>query len=151
MRAEPATATHSVILQRALAAPRERIYRAWTEPDTIARWFAPSDDFSVTVHLQELRIGGRFRIEMRHSSGKSHIATGVYRELDPPGRLAFTWRWEEEPDTTDTLVTIELEPLGDRSQLTFRHELFTTEHAADEHNKGWTGCLDRLAALLQTP
>lgn len=151
MIAVPAMATHSVVLHRALDAPRELVYRAFTEPDTLARWFGPSGEFSTTVHIQELRVGGSFRIEMRHSSGKSHIATGAYRELDPPGRLAFTWRWEEEPESIDTLVTIELEARGDRSQLTFRHELFATEQAAHEHNKGWSGCLDRLAALFQTP
>lgn len=150
MMTAPALVTHSVVLHRTLEAPRERVYRAWTDPEALARWFAPSDEFSVTVHHQDLRLGGSFRIEMRHSSGKSHVGLGAYCVIEPPARLAFTWRWEEEPESTDTLVTIDLAPKGEGTELTFRHDLFTTEKAAQDHHQGWSGCLDRLAGLLVT-
>jgi uncharacterized protein YndB with AHSA1/START domain len=138
--------THSLEVRRTIHASPERIYDAWTTADALTRWFAPSSDFTTVVHTVDLRVGGHYRIEMRHRDGSSHIAVGAYRELTRPTRLSFSWRWEGTP-MTDTLVTIELRPSGASTELVLTHSGFTTEHDRNEHTKGWTGCLARIDTL----
>ena len=97
----------SLEVRRRIAAPPEDVYDAWTTPEILTRWFSPTTNHAVIVHLVDARVGGRYRIEMRHTSGKSHIAVGEYREMQRPTRLAFTWRWEGSP-MADSLVTLDL-------------------------------------------
>lgn len=138
---------HSLEIRRTLQAPPERIFDAWTSPEALMQWFAPSTDFTTVVHEVDLRVGGRYRIEMRHKDGSSHIAVGTYRELVRPSRLTFSWRWEGSP-MSDTVVTIEL-TRGDRgTELLLTHSGFATEPERNEHVTGWTGCLARIETLL---
>ena len=139
---------HSLEVRRTLRASRERIYQAWTDPAALSRWFSPTDDYETIVHELDLRIGGSYRIEMRHKSGAQHIATGVYRELAPPDRLAFTWRWAEAASMADSLVTVELIPRGQATEIVLKHELLESADSAREHEKGWVGCLTRLTATF---
>ncbi len=148
MTSTPVPTAHSLEIRRTFEAPRERVYRAWTEPAALARWFAPSEQYSVFVHALDLRVGGAYRIEMRHDSGRSSVVLGTYRALEPPERLVFTWRWEQEPATAETLVTVTLAARAGATELVLRHELFATAAAAGEHDKGWSGCFELLKKAL---
>ncbi len=130
-------------LTRTFAAPREKVFRAWTEAEALKRWFAPSDKYVTRIPVLEARPGGRYRIEME-TEGKVHTVVGTYREVKPAEKLVFTWKWETEPQHGDTLVTIEFFDHGEKTEVVLTHEKFPSEAARDEHNKGWTGCLDRL-------
>lgn len=133
----------SLRLTRTFPAPREKVFQAWTEVEALKRWFAPSDKFVTRIPLLEARPGGRYRIEME-MDGKVHTVVGRYQEFKPPEKLVFTWRWETEPQHGDTVVTIELFDRGGKTELVLTHEKLGSETSRDEHNKGWTGCLDRL-------
>jgi uncharacterized protein YndB with AHSA1/START domain len=139
----------SLEVRRIIPASPSRVYDAWTTPELIAKWFAPSGEFTVIVHKAEARVGGSYRIEMRHANGASHIAIGEYRELTRPTRLVFTWAWEGGR-TADTVVTVEFRPNGQSTEVVLTHTRFATEHERNEHLKGWTGCLDRLHTALST-
>jgi len=78
------------------------------------------------------------------------VATGVYREIDPPSRLVFTWRWEEGegPKEGETVVTVELAERGEDTLLELIHEGFATADARDGHDQGWSSALNRLEASL---
>jgi uncharacterized protein YndB with AHSA1/START domain len=149
MNIRPASAEHTLELRRTLSASRERVFGAWTEAEALARWFAPADQYDVVVHALDLRIGGAFRIEMRHKSGASHFASGTYREIRAPERLVFTWRWEANAAMPDTLVTIELHARGEGTECVLTHRGFASEAEAGEHRKGWIGCLDRLPEAVK--
>lgn len=138
--------THSLEVRRTIEAPPARIFDAWTTPELLTRWFAPSADFTTVVHQSDVRVGGQYRIEMRHKDGASHVAVGTYRELTRPTRLSFSWRWEGTP-MAETVVTIDLMPAGSGTELILTHSGFATEPDRDEHTKGWTGCLARIEAL----
>lgn len=141
------TASHSFEVRRTLAARPEEVYKAWTEAALMTRWFSPTADYTVTVHELDLRVGGAYRIEMRHSDGTQNIAYGVYRTLQPPSRIAFTWRWERNAEMPDTMVEIGLVASGAGTELTLVHRLFDQADMRDHHGQGWSGCLDRLAQL----
>lgn len=139
--------THSLEVRQVVKAAPARVFAAWTRADLLAKWFAPADTFSVVVHAADARVGGRYRIEMVPPQGPSHIAVGEYRELEAPSRLAFTWRWENQPPR-DTLVTVEILPHTSGAEVVLRHSLFLSTDDRDQHRDGWTGCLARLEAAL---
>ncbi len=137
-------------LKRTFAAKRERVFRAWTEPADLRQWFAPSDEYSMPIAEVDLRVGGKYRFGMKPpKTDVPYVAFGTYREVRFPEKLVFTWSWEN-PDANvgETLVTVEFRDLGDSTEVTLTHELFPDEKSRDDHNKGWNGCLDRLAKLL---
>ena len=148
--APPSTRT-ALQITRTFPAPREDVFRAWTDPQAIVKWFAPTDQYVTRVPAFDLREGGAYRIEMRLDD-KVHTVAGVYREIRPPEKLVFTWRWESAPDEGDageTIVTVVLLDLGKRTtELRLTHERFASDAARDEHEKGWTGCLDRLGNFV---
>lgn len=135
-------------LERRIAAPPEKVFAAWTRAEALTRWFSPTQEHAVRVHELDLRVGGRYRIEMCHSSGRASVAFGTYREITPPRRLVFTWMWENENLKQETLVTVTIEPDGAGTRLTLLHEKFTSTEERDKHNEGWTGCLNRLDSAL---
>lgn len=135
-------------VRRAYPASRERVFRAWTDRQALATWFAPTAEYTVVVHDLDVRVGGSFRIEMRHSGGASHVAYGTYREIEPNSRLTFTWRWEEKPAMPETLVTVELIAQGASTELVLTHSLFVDARERDEHRQGWAGCLEHLSSVL---
>jgi uncharacterized protein YndB with AHSA1/START domain len=139
------TAT-SLRLTRLIQADREAVFRAWTDPDEMKKWYCPEGG-TVDAAESELRVGGRYRVAMRMPSGL-HVATGVYRRIDPPSRLVFTWRWEEGegPKEGETLVTLEFYERGEATELVLIHEGFGSTDARDGHEQGWTSALGKLEA-----
>lgn len=136
-------------LTRTFAVPREEVFQAWTDPTVLREWFAPGDDYATPNAEVDLRVGGRYRIQIRSPQGKFHTVVGVYKEITPLEKLVFTWSWQEGgTDVGETLVTVELRERGNSTELVLTHERFPTTETRDDHRKGWTGCLDRLSKAL---
>jgi uncharacterized protein YndB with AHSA1/START domain len=136
-------------IARTYTAPREKVFRAWTDPQALTRWLAPRDGFSTEVLELDLRPGGRYRIDMIEA-GRTHRVAGTYLEVRPPERLVFTWKWEgESAHLEETRVTIELFERGQETELVLTHDRFTDPASRDEHGKGWNGCLDSLGRFLE--
>ena len=141
----PAITLH---LARSFVAPRERVFRVWTDPEALKKWFGPVG-YSTPSAEVDLRVGGQYRLGMRKlPDGDIFYLTGAYREVRPPERLVYTWRWESEPELGETLATVEFRHRGNSTDVVVTHELFPTEKARDDHDKGWNSCLDRLAQAL---
>jgi len=140
-----------LVIERIFDAPREVVWRAWTEPDQMARWLGPRG-FTGEVEKMEARAGGRYRFHLRGPDGIDHWAQGVNREVAAPQRLVYTWTWADakgEPTTAETLVTVTLaEHPGGKTRLTLRQEGFESAAARDEHRLGWNSAFDCLAEYL---
>ena len=134
-------------LKRTFAASREKVFRAWTDPEALKRWWGP-EGFSTPAAEIDLRVGGKYRIAMRSPHGDTYHLVGTYREVRPPEKLVYTWAWEAEPEQGETLVTVEFLDRDDSTEVVLTHELFPSEKVRDEHGKGWTGSLDHLAKTL---
>ena len=134
-------------LERSIAAAPTKVFEAWTRAESLARWFAPSDDFMTVVHVIEPRVGGAYRIEMRPPGGDPNIVAGTFREVTSPSRIVFTWAWDR-PDANESLVTVTISPDGQGSRLVLLHERFANAEERDKHNQGWEGCLARLPQAL---
>ena len=136
----------SLTLKRRLNAPPEKVFAAWTDPAQISKWFGP-DAGPVKRAETDLRTGGRYTVEFRTEDGEDHHVSGIYREVVTNEKLQFTWAWRTMPER-ESLVTVLIKPDGDGSLLTLIHEQFFDEAARDGHNRGWSGCLDKLERLL---
>ena len=137
----------SLSIKRHYAVPVEKVFKAWTDPQALKRWFGPSDDGEILVSETDLKIGGRYRIVMRMASGEQHRVGGVYREIVPNERLVFTWAWESTPER-ESLVTVDLKRAGDGTDMLLKHEQFFDEPARDRHQQGWNAVVERLGRYL---
>lgn len=141
----------NVTVQRRYRASPETLFRLFTEPAMLSRWFSPTEDITTEVVEHDLREGGTYRIGFRFPSGKTNFVTGRFREIAPPHRLVFTWSWEE-PDPHagfETRVVIDLVPRGGETEVLVRHERFPDQETRSRHEGGWNGTLDRLQKLLR--
>ena len=137
---------NKLVVKRLINAPREMVYRAWTEPKLMVQWLSPEDVKCRSVELH-LKVGGAFRIHMVSKKG-DHIAVGKYKQIVPNKRLRFTWEWEKYA-MPHSLMTIDFEDLGKRTRVTLIHEGFPDREDLADHKKGWTSALRKFAGLMK--
>lgn len=146
-----ADAAPSLTLTRVFDAPREAVFKAWTDPVQVAQWKGPRG-VRAEVKQFDARAGGGYRVAMHGTPNGTMVVRGVYREFLPPERLVFTWAWEDGTETQRTghesLVTVTLRAVGGRTELTLTHENFESAESRDNHGYGWTGSLDKLTEFL---
>jgi uncharacterized protein YndB with AHSA1/START domain len=136
-------------LFRNVAPPR--LYAAWTDPQTVARWYGP-EGFVNTIHEMELREGGRYRLTMTAPDGTRHPLSGSYRLLDRPNRIVLSWTWEKDAAGNagrETLVTVTFRAVGSDTEMVLTHEGFASTEEVETHNQGWTGAFNKLAETLR--
>lgn len=133
-------------ITRIFDAPRSLVFRVWSTPEHLARWWGPRD-FTVPSIRSDFRKDGQWRSCMRSPEGVEYWASGVYREIVLQSRLVFTFQWEED-GAIETLVTVTFEDAGTGTRLTFRQAPFRTIDDRDSHAQGWSECLDRLGNHL---
>jgi len=139
--------SHSLKIVRTFEASPEVVYRAWTDPKVMEKWFAPRE-MSTPIAEVDLRVGGKYRVGMKSPDGELYVATGVYQEIVSNEKLVFTWRWENDPSSPETLVTVEFKKSGGDTELVFTHENFATEALAKDHQEGWEGALSKLSKII---
>ena len=139
----------SLTLERHYPVAPEKVWRAWTDPEAVRRWWGPMPGEPVSAAELDVRVGGRFRIVFGGAKGTDHECAGVYREVEPNRKLVFTWHWPNSTPERVSVVTITFKAVDDGTRLVFRHDQFFDEAARDGHKRGWTGALDKLAAYLQ--
>ena len=145
---------------RIFAAPREKVFGAWAQREQLAQWMCRDVAEHVVIHHeQDIRTGGRYRMEVRDpAKNVTYWGLGVYLEVTPPEKIAFTWSWTKDSpggpqlihDSPETQVTVEFFARGNSTEVVLTHSVFGSAKDRDEHNQGWNGCLDILAKVLQT-
>ncbi|MDQ2818544.1 MAG: SRPBCC domain-containing protein [Candidatus Eremiobacteraeota bacterium] len=142
-------APERILIRRKFAAPRARVFAAWTRPEEMCKWAGPND-VSVPEMQSDLRVGGKYRITMQMTDGERWAVGGVFKEVRAPERLSYTWRWEEDSpaDEIETLITVEFHDLGQETELVFTHEKFASQESRDGHEGGWNSALDKLGDYL---
>jgi uncharacterized protein YndB with AHSA1/START domain len=138
-----------LVVTRLFAAPRELVFRAWTNPEHLARWWGPKHHPVLHVST-DARRGGAWRNCLRSiETGRELWHRGVFREVIPPERLVFTFAWEEDGERgIETLVTITLTEERGKTRLTLHQAPFQSLGERDGHGEGWNSSFDRLAELL---
>lgn len=137
----------SLSIVRHYAVAPEKVWRAWTDPQALSRWFGPGEPNSVTRADVDVRSGGRYHIAFRTQDGEGHDVSGTYQEVVENRRLSFTWAWKSTPDRV-SLVTLELRPTEKGTELDFRHDRFFDQQARDNHERGWTATFAKLDEFI---
>ena len=136
-------------IRRHYAVAPEAVWRAWTDPEAVKRWWGPGPGEPVSLAELDVRVGGRLRIVFGGADGKAHEAQGVYKEVVPNRKLVFTWTWPRSTPERESLVTIVFRAAPTGTELEFRHEQFFDETVRDNHRRGWSSALDKLGRFLQ--
>jgi uncharacterized protein YndB with AHSA1/START domain len=132
-----------------LPAPRPAVFRAFTEPGELAKWWGPRGFEIPSIEL-EPRTGGSYRFEMQPPEGEAFYLSGEFLDVASPSRLAYTFRWEDpDPDDRENVVTLSFRDLVDEStEVTFAQGPFATEARRALHEQGWTDGFAKLRELL---
>jgi uncharacterized protein YndB with AHSA1/START domain len=145
-------------LTRVFDAPRELVFKAWTDKNQFAQWFGAAicEGSCLQSAKMDARVGGKYRLQVRKASGEYFTSVGVYREVKSPERLVFTWQFEkdgssdnyEEVELPEMLVTVEFKARGQQTELTLTHEKFASIESRNGHNEGWCRGLDSLGKFI---
>ena len=139
----------SLALQRHYPVAPEKVWRAWTDAEAVKRWWGPGPGEPVSLAELDVRVGGRFRIVFGGPDGKMHECAGVYREVVPHRKLVFTWHWPNSTPERVSVVTIIFKEVNGETDLLFKHEQLFDEKARDDHKRGWSASLDKLADFFK--
>ena len=151
-----------LVITRVFDAPRELVWKTWTDPEHVKRWWGPRA-FTAPVIKIDFRVGGKFLGCMRAEDGKEYWSTGTYKEIIPMERIVCTDSFSDEhgnivhasaygmgedwPD--EMLVTVTFEDLGGKTKLTLRHSGLPAGQMDDMAGAGWNETLDKFAEALQ--
>jgi uncharacterized protein YndB with AHSA1/START domain len=158
---------NDTIFTRIIDAPRELVWKAWTDPEHLAKWWGPHGMENPVCEV-DLKPGGRYRIVMRDSKGVDYPITGVYREVVVPERIVSTVNTAEHSQewhdlinqnrpgggkaATEMLLTVTFDEIGGKTKITIRSHF---QSSADLEafmktgmGEGWSQSLERLEALV---
>jgi uncharacterized protein YndB with AHSA1/START domain len=149
------TAERTVTITRVVDAPRELVFRLWTDPEHMAQWWGPHG-FTNPVCELDARVGGAIRIDMRAPDGTIYPMTGTFREIMPPRRLVFEAVAEDHDGNAllRSLTVVTFADEGGRTRLTVHADAVGLSPLAPQMlagmDAGWTQSLERLAELAKT-
>jgi len=142
-------ANRELVISRVFDAPRALVFKVWTQPQYIRHWWGPRGYTTLSCEI-DLRPGGAWRVESRHTDGSKTAEQGVFREIVEPERLVFTHGWESETGKpgSETLVTATFAEHEGKTKLTFHQAVFNSVEIRDGHVEGWNQSFDMLAEYL---
>lgn len=149
-------------ITRIFDAPPNLVWKAWTEPEQVMRWWGPKV-FTSPVAKIDLRAGGKYLYAMRSPEGQDFWSTGVFQEIVVPERIVYTDSFSDEKGNvvpashygmsgewpSELLVTVTFEEQKGRTKFTLRHEGIPPGKMSDLTKAGWNESFDKLAEVLK--
>ncbi len=140
----------TLLIERTFQAPAERVFDAWTSEEVMRRWFHGEHAWETPVAEVDLRLGGNVRVVMRDpEKGVEHGGGGHYTEIDPPHRLAFTWVWDNDEESRETLMELDFEEVDGATTVRLTHSNLRDRESVVSHEGGWSNALDNLGRALE--
>jgi uncharacterized protein YndB with AHSA1/START domain len=146
-------------IHRIFAAPREKVFAAWTQPEQLEKWMCRDVAAHVVIHhQQDIRTGGHYLLEVRDpGKGETYWGKGDYLEVTSPEKIRFTWSWTKDrpdgenlhPGAPETEVRVEFLERGTSTEVILTHTGFADAKQRQEHDRGWNGCVDILAGIVE--
>ncbi len=137
-----------LVVERTIAATPETVFDAWVNPEILVQWWGP-EGMSIPQHALDLREGGSWETTMRNDEGGEVFVSGVYKVIDRPNRLVFSWAWKQ-PDGSrghETDVEVTFTAVDGGTKMTLGQRSFESAESRDNHGMGWNSsfnCLERL-------
>lgn len=146
---EPKAGTHTIRLHRVLRADPQRVYRAFVDPQAMAKWLPPRG-FTGTVHHADARVGGTYRMSFTNlTTGASHAFGGTYTETTPGEMLRYTDRFEDPDLPGEMQVTVRFSAVSCGTELRIEQEGVPAAIPAEMCHLGWQESLQQLADLVE--
>jgi uncharacterized protein YndB with AHSA1/START domain len=143
------SATNTVRHHRVLCAPPDRVYRAFLEPEALAKWIPPHG-FTAKVHHMDARVGGGYRMSFTNfGTSNASSFNGTYVELTPHERIRYTDRFEDPNLPGEMQVTISLRPVSCGTELSIVQEGVPGNIPLEACYLGWQQSLAQLANLVE--
>jgi uncharacterized protein YndB with AHSA1/START domain len=153
---------NDILITRILDAPREVVWKAWTDPEHVKRWWGPKD-FTAPIVKSDFRVGGKYLYCMRSAEGKDYWSTGIYREIIPQEKIVATDSFADEKGNIvpashygmagdwplELLVTVTFEEQGNKTKFTLRHAGLPAGDMLKMTKDGWNESLDKFAESLR--
>jgi uncharacterized protein YndB with AHSA1/START domain len=152
-----------IVITRVFDAPRKLVWKAWTDPQHLMRWWGPKD-FTSPVCKVDLRVGGKYLYCMRSKEGQEFWSTGTYKEIVPLERIVCTDSFSDEKGNVvpashyglpgedwplELTVTIKFEVLGGKTKMTLTHVGIPSGQMKEMTGAGWNESFDKLAESLK--
>lgn len=141
----------SLVIRRVVRAKRDRVFKAWTDPEIMKQWFYCQEGSAKVTN--DFRVGGTYENEMTHKTKNAegsvcnvNLHKGEYLEIVPPEKIVFTWN---SAIVSSSVVTVELKDLGDSTEVWITHDKLETQELRDMHSFGWEGCLENLQSFIE--
>jgi uncharacterized protein YndB with AHSA1/START domain len=136
-------------IKQFINAPRERIYRAWTDPEQLKQWFGPEKVRTRDIKA-DARVGGKYRWDLIDPDGEAKTIDGEYRQIIPGKKIVFSWKHDADKlwENRTSIVTVEFSDRNGGTELRLKHEQLPSEESRDDHNRGWNSVLDKLEKFL---
>jgi len=156
------TGDQELVITRVFDAPRDLVWKAWTEPEHVMEWWGPKG-FTAPIVKTDFRVGGKSLLCMRSPEGEDYWSTGVYREIVEPEKIVTTDSFSDAQGNvvpashygmsgdwpSELLVTVTFEEDDGKTKLTLRHEGFPDRENRELAKAGWSESLDKLAEHLR--
>jgi uncharacterized protein YndB with AHSA1/START domain len=160
--AEKRNNSEDLVITRIFDAPREVVWKAWTDPEHVKRWWGPKN-FTAPFIKSDFRVGGKYLYCMRSAEGKDYWSTGVYREIDPLKRIVVTDSFADKEGNVvpaseygmegewplELLVTLTFEDHDGKTRFILRHAGIPGGEMFKMTNEGWNESLDKFANSLK--
>jgi uncharacterized protein YndB with AHSA1/START domain len=137
----------AVTIDWQFSATADEVWRAWTDPDLVRQWFGSDPAGKVTRATLDVRPGGEYSVTFQDSTGLEHRASGVYRAVDRPRALSFTWTWQSEPDH-ETQVRVVLTPRDGETAMRFEHARLWSG-SSHGYEEGWRRTFAKMQRAIE--
>jgi uncharacterized protein YndB with AHSA1/START domain len=154
-----AIAQHELRITRVFDAPRELVWKVWTDPEHIKNWAGPRQFYATNIE-NDRQPGGKWRLRLQSDgfdTGDGVLRKldlwqgGVNREVVEPKRLVYTFKWVQNPglsENVETVITVTFEEQGGKTLMNFHQAFFVTSGDRDGHLRGWNSAFDKLEDYL---
>ena len=133
---------------RTIPGERADVFDAWVDPDRLRSWWGPPG-VAVSALDGELRVGGSYRIAMETPDGERRVLVWTFREIVPPARLVYSWRWDDGPEAgPESTVTVQFRDVERGTEIELIHTGIADGQVRESHGQGWLGCLDGLESAF---
>jgi uncharacterized protein YndB with AHSA1/START domain len=139
--------SHSVQISWNFSHPPNKVWRAWTDPSIAKLWFGSDPAGKVLNANFDVQIKGAFSVTFANSDGAEFTCQGVYKEIDPPSRLVFTWGWASQPEVAE-LISLQFTPTEAGTFMLFEQSNIDLKTTLHNYEEGWRSTFRKLEKAL---
>lgn len=146
---ETKNSLNKLVIKRIFDAPQELVWEALTNKNMAEKWFGP-EGLTTKIHEWGIKPGETYSLTMRTLDGVEYFNHGVVKEFEKPSKFSYTWAWDDAEGNPiwETLVSVELRSINNKTEMTFTHSGFENEGQVESHKVGWTSAFNKMERLI---